>query len=151
MTGKRIARVFPRCTAATPNDEMAFTGPPPLLAFMAGALPAPDEVHISVTFTWDKTAAVELARQWLTVAPVKMGGPAFDWPIEEFTPGLYIKNGYTITSRGCPNKCPFCRVRKPLKELPIHGQVPEGWKAFYRNWSRREAVATNLKGIEVLT
>ena len=43
-------------------------------------------------------------------------------PSGEFTPGLYVKEGITITSRGCPNKCWFCSVwkREPkLIELPI--------------------------------
>lgn len=41
-----IARVFPRKTKATPDDELCFFGPPPLLN-----MPEVDEVHISVTFT----------------------------------------------------------------------------------------------------
>ena len=45
---------------------------------------------------------------------------------EEFTPGLYLKHGYTITSRGCPNKCWFCSVWKRdgnIRELAIK----DGW------------------------
>jgi len=41
---------------------------------------------------------------------------------EEFTPGLYLKPGYVITSRGCPNRCWFCSVPKregSIRELPI--------------------------------
>ena len=41
----KIARVFPRKTAATPDDPLAFFGLPPMLA-----LPEIDEVHVSVTF-----------------------------------------------------------------------------------------------------
>ena len=44
----KITRVFPRRTAATPEDPYAFTGPPP-----CGELPDISEVHISVTFTYD--------------------------------------------------------------------------------------------------
>ena len=36
-----IARVFPRRTSATPDDELAFIGDPPLF------LPGMDEVHVS--------------------------------------------------------------------------------------------------------
>ena len=50
----RLIRVFPRLTKATPRDELAYFGPPDLFA-------QADEVHVSVTFTWDKPAA-ELLR-----------------------------------------------------------------------------------------
>lgn len=70
----RIARVFPRRTSATPNDELVFFGPPPMLA-----LPEIDEVHVSVTFTYDKAKAEQLAKDWEWVGvPVKVGGPALD-------------------------------------------------------------------------
>ena len=39
---------------------------------------------------------------------------------EAFTPGLYLKQGYTITSRCCYNHCWFCSVSKhegALREL----------------------------------
>ena len=48
----RIARVFPRKTKATPDDELCFFGGPPMLD-----LPEIDRVEISVTFTYDKKAA----------------------------------------------------------------------------------------------
>ena len=57
---KRIARVFPRRTAATPTDSLVFINtPPPLLN-----MPEVDEVHVSCTFTWDLRSAEELAYQW---------------------------------------------------------------------------------------
>ncbi|GAH28238.1 unnamed protein product, partial [marine sediment metagenome] len=37
-----------------------------------------------------------------------------------FIPGRYVKEGVTITSRGCPNRCSFCMVKSPLKELKIY-------------------------------
>jgi len=126
----RIARVFPRRTAATPTDELAFVDtPPPLLC-----LPEIDEVHISVAFTWDMPRAEYLARQWEAVGvPVKMGGPAFNEPGGDFVPGRYLKPGYVITSRGCPNHCWFCAVPKreggALRELPI----TEGWNVLDDN------------------
>lgn len=112
-----IARVFPRKTAATPNDEYAFVGDVPLF------LP-PDitEVHISVTFAWDLPEAERLAYAWSRIAPTKIGGPATGQRGEEFVPGMYLKKGYVITSRGCNNNCWFCFVPKReglLRELPI--------------------------------
>lgn len=48
----RIIRVFPRRTHATPRDALAlaYCGPPDLFA-------EADEVHVSVTFSWDKPLA----------------------------------------------------------------------------------------------
>jgi hypothetical protein len=115
----RLARVFPRRTNATPTDELAFVGDPP---FYAQA----DEVHVSVTFTWDLPEAERLAKAWQQVAPVKIGGPATGMRGEDFEPGKYMKTGYVITSRGCRNKCWFCSVWKrdgTLRELPIK----DGW------------------------
>lgn len=116
----RIARVFPRRTKATPIDDLAFTGLPGLFP------PEVDEVHVSVTYTYDVERAYRLAHQWERVAPLKIGGPAFGEPSGEFIPGRYLKQGYVITSRGCPNRCWFCSVWKrerTLKELPI----TDGW------------------------
>lgn len=112
-----IARVFPRRTSATPNDEYAFIGDIPLFL--------PDditEVHVSVTFTWDLPEAERLVRAWSRVAPTKIGGPATGQRGEGFTPGMYLKPGYVMTSRGCNNNCWFCLVPKregKLRELPI--------------------------------
>ena len=66
-----IARVFPRRTKATPDDEYAFVGEPGL--FLP---PSINEVHVSVTFSWDLPEAERLARAWKRIAPVKIGGPA---------------------------------------------------------------------------
>lgn len=125
---KRIARVFPRRTAATPDDALAFCGPPPLLS-----LPEIDEVHISVAFTYDRATAESLAYQWEIVGvPVKVGGPAYDDPSDEFIPGRYLKKGYTITSRGCNNNCWFCMASRregKLRELDIK----DGWDILDNN------------------
>jgi radical SAM superfamily enzyme YgiQ (UPF0313 family) len=55
--------------------------------------------------------------------PVKMGGPAFNEQGGGFIPGMYLKKGYAITSRGCPNKCWFCSVWRregnEIRELEI--------------------------------
>jgi hypothetical protein len=108
----RLIRVFPRRTKATPDDALAYVGPPDLFA-------EADEVHISVTFTYDKPRAEELARAWQSVAPVTIGGVAYGDPGAEFVPGRYIKQGYTFTSRGCPRRCWFCSVwkRDPVPRL----------------------------------
>lgn len=114
----KIARVFPRRTNATPDNELAFTTPPPKI------LPDIDEVHVSVAFTYDIPKAEQLAESWQkTGLPVKMGGPAYNEVGGDFVPGLYMKKGYVITSRGCPNRCWFCSVPAregyALRELPV--------------------------------
>lgn len=124
-----IARVFPRRTVASPIDELAFFDMPPMLS-----LPEVSEIHVSVAFTWDIPCAEWLARQWEAVGvPVKMGGPAFNEPGGDFVPGMYLKAGYVITSRGCPNRCWFCAVPKreggQLRELPI----VNGWNVLDDN------------------
>lgn len=124
----RIARVFPRKTEATPDDLLAFVGYPP------DSAPEIDEIHISVAFTYDIPKAERLYKAWSEFGmPVKMGGPAFGEPGGEFTPGMYLKQGYTITSRGCNNKCWFCSVWRregPLRELPIKN----GWNILDDNF-----------------
>lgn len=125
----KIARVFPRRTNATPTDEMAFIGSPDLFSDSIEA----DEVHISVAFSWDLPAAEKLSKEWAKIAPVKIGGPATGQRGESFEPGMYIKKGYVITSRGCPNRCWFCSVWKregdTIRELPITA----GWNVLDDN------------------
>lgn len=121
----RLVRVFPRRTRATPTDDLVRLGPPTMFD-------EADEVHISVAFTWDKPTAEKLAKAWSKVAPTKVGGPAYGDPGGQFTPGKYLAHGYTITSRGCPNKCWFCHVwkRDPnLREL----DVKPGWNVLDDN------------------
>lgn len=113
----KIARIFPRRTKATPTDRLAFVDELP--GFF---IPDVDEIHVSVAFTYDLHRAKWLAKQWEHVAPVKIGGPAIGMPSGNFVPGLYLKLGYVITSRGCPNKCWFCSAWKregSVRELPI--------------------------------
>ena len=121
---KKIIRVFPTQTSATPIDPLSrIRDTPELFDYDAGI----DEVHISVTFTWDIPWAEWAAKQWEAVAPVKIGGPAYNEPGGDFIPGMYMKHGYVITSRGCPNRSWFCAVPKreggKLRELP----VTDGW------------------------
>lgn len=119
---KRILRVFPRWVKnATPVDDLAIVNRGPELFDFA------DEIHISVAFSFDLPRVEYLAKQWQFVAPVRIGGPATGERGEEFVPGMYLRKGYTITSRGCPNKCWFCSVWKrdgAVRELPIR----DGWK-----------------------
>jgi hypothetical protein len=121
----KLARVFPRRTRATPDDDMAFTEPPDMFT-------EADEVHVSVAFTWDVPRAEKLAHAWERVAPTRIGGPGAGIVGGDFAPGLYLKPGYTITSRGCPNRCWFCAAWKrdgPGRELPI---MP-GWNVLDDN------------------
>lgn len=114
---KKIIRVFPRKTRATPDDHMVRVANYPMIADEA------DEVHISVLFTEDIPLAERLAGMWKHVAPVKIGGPAYKDHGGDFVPGLYVKKGYVITSRGCPNNCWFCAAweneGRTVRELPI--------------------------------
>ena len=106
---KKILRVFARKTSMTPVDDMAFYDTPGLF------IPEHDEVHVVVTFTWDLERGEYLRQCWqdVTDKPVKIGGVAFDDPCTgDFVPGLYLKHGVTITSRGCVNACPWCFVAK---------------------------------------
>jgi hypothetical protein len=121
----RIIRVFPRRTRATPTDELAYVGAYNLFA-------EADEVHISVAFTWDLPEAERLEKEWRRVAKVMIGGPATGEKGGDFEPGIYVKKGYVITSRGCPNNCWFCSVPRQdgyIRELPIR----DGWNVLDDN------------------
>jgi hypothetical protein len=100
-----------------PNDPDAYFDEPDFFT------PKYEEAHISCTFTWDIEKAKELAKAWGNHAKViKVGGPAFETPADDFQAGLYLRQGVTITSRGCPNNCDFCLVPKregKIKTLPI--------------------------------
>ncbi len=122
----RIIRVFPRKTSATPDDDLVRIGTEP------GLFDEADEVHVSVTFTWDLPFAERLVKAWAYVAPVRIGGPATGEAGGEFVPGRYVKQGYVLTSRGCPNSCWFCSVPKregAIRELSIS----EGWNVLDDN------------------
>ncbi len=116
-----MIRVFARKTNWCPTDELAFFGKPPL-----GDLPDVP-VFVSCTFTWDIPWAFELYEEWSFLwrrkhSPVWVGGPAFKDTDGEFTPGQFLKHGITITSRGCPKRCPWCFVPNregPLRELAV--------------------------------
>ena len=117
-----VIRVFPRRTQATPTDQLAYFGNPPMFGTTGVT-----EILVSVTFSWDRDEGERLAYAWeATGFPVTLGGPAFDNPGGDFVPGRFLSLGNVITSRGCPNHCWFCSVPKregDVRELPI----TDGW------------------------
>ncbi len=116
-----MIRVFPRKTKWTPDDDMSFVGLPPLIK------PDTGKVKISVTFTWDIPLAYRLLREWkMYYNDVQIGGPAFGSYAGEFKPGLFVKKGVTITSRGCNRMCKWCLV--PERESNIRElKIKPGW------------------------
>lgn len=126
----QIIRVFPRKTTATPIDDMVRFDEPGL--FEPENV---DEVHVSVAFTYDLPKAEKLLKAWEKRFPgkCKIGGPAIGMAGGDFTPGMYLKTGYVITSRGCPNRCWFCSVWRregpEIRELPIFS----GWNILDDN------------------
>lgn len=108
----------------SPTDRDAYFGEPDLSTPRSENIwdSFYDEVHISVAFSWDIKKAHLLAEAWeLYAKKVKIGGPAINGESkDEFEPGMYLEKGAVITSRGCPNRCPWCFIDQPLKELKIN-------------------------------
>lgn len=118
-----MIRVFPRRTKWTPTDELAFVGDPPLFRPSDRKMP----VRVSVAFTWDMPEGARLARAWGGFYDdVQLGGPACGDPGGEFIPGQFLKEGCTITSRGCIKSCGFCLV--PTREGGLRElEIKAGW------------------------
>ena len=119
-----MIRVFARKTKWCPTDDLAFFDEPPLFE-----LPKMD-VYVSVTFTWDIKEGHRLLDAWRRSKRfpfVNIGGPALDrFPPGEFVPGRFIKEGVTITSRGCIRQCKWCFV--PEREGKIRTYpIQDGW------------------------
>lgn len=131
MSDKKIARAFPRKTKATPTDSLAFVGVPTKKLVDHTDC---DEVHVSVTWTYDIPKAEKIAEAWERKGvPVRIGGPAFGDRMGDFTPGRYIKDGYTFTSRGCPNRCWFCSVSDAAHGKIRELQIQDGWNILDDN------------------
>jgi len=123
----KVIRVFPKRTSLTPDDPLCFVGAPSLFC------PQADEVHVSVTFTWDIAEGQRLTGAWGNYYEVvRLGGPALGSPCNGFEPGQYIRRGVTFTTRGCNNHCPWCLV--PERE----GRLTE-----YRNFAPGNIVQDN--------
>ncbi len=118
-----LIRVFPHKTKWTPTDEWVFFGDPPLFRPTDRKIP----VRVSVSFTWHKREAERIAAAWTNYYDdVQIGGPAYEDPGGEFIPGMFLKEGCTITSRGCPKHCGWCVV--PMREGQIRElQIKPGW------------------------
>lgn len=120
MSERRVIRVFPRRTNASPTDALARFDLPTLWE------PPADEVRISVAFDCDREKAERMAGDWRHVGTVTVGGPAYGDPGGEFEPGMYLAHGYTITSRGCPNHCRRCLVPSREGSLRLL-TIKDGW------------------------
>lgn len=115
---KRIIRVFPRRTAATPDDELVRIADTPSMFDEA------DEVHISVAFTWDIPHAEWLAGQWSAVAPT-----------------LTCATGLQRTRRGLrAGFMPFAMLYRDQK-----GDYDKTWRRFQREWANHTIVSVNCK------
>jgi hypothetical protein len=124
LSNEQLIRVFPYRTAYTPNDPFAFIGHPPFQEFRPTNRKLP--VRISVCFKWWRRDAEAMMRSWSQYYDdVKIGGPAYGDLGDEFVPGRFLKEGCTITSRGCVKHCGWCPEKdRPLRQLyPIH----PGW------------------------
>ena len=121
-TNEKTIRVFPVKTKWTPDDDLVFIGDPPLFRPMED-LP----VFISCTFTWHINECERLFQGWSKYySDVRLGGPAFDDPGDEFEPGLFVKQGIIHTSRGCSKNCDWCLV--PGREGNIRElEIKDGW------------------------
>lgn len=142
----KTIRIFPERNSYTPDDPYVFIGMPQLI------IPEHDEVHICCTFTWDRKYCEELAFQWegITNKPVKLGGVAFNSPVEGFQQGMYIKKNIIFTTRGCNNNCSFCVVPKnegKLVELPIcQGNIIQDNNFLQASRAHKDKVFDMLRG-----
>jgi hypothetical protein len=121
-----IIRVFADRNKWTPDDDMVFIGDLPLEPFRPGTPDTP--VMVSVTFTWWRRRAEQIADSWRThYRNVQIGGPAYDHPGGEFIPGMFLKHGCTITTRGCPKKCGWCKVPFSEGSQRLLKTIQPGW------------------------
>lgn len=117
-------RVFPERNKWTPDDDLAFVGDLPLFHPADRDIP----VKVSVTFTWHRKRAEQVAESWRGYyRDVEIGGPAYESPADEFTPGMFLKRGCTITTRGCPKKCGWCSVPYREGDQRLLRMIQPGW------------------------
>lgn len=70
-----------------------------------------DQVHISITFTWDREESRRLFDAYRSYyTDIRIGGPAFKSKCDNFSAGRYVKPGVTFTTRGCNFDCKWCMV-----------------------------------------
>ncbi len=84
-------------------------------------------LYISVPFTWLMDEARQLAAAHKGCAII--GGPGTMAPSEcpGFEPILFHNPAATFTTRGCPNRCPFCavpRLEGDFREIPDFRPAP---------------------------
>ena len=127
-----ILRVFMVRTELTPTDRLVRIGHPLPLVDTEHY----DEIHVSVLYTWHRDEAAEVAKAWAPFGPVKIGGPGMGERGEGFASGMYVKSGATITSRGCPNRCWFCRVPQREGRAVRELAVRDGWNVLDDNLLR---------------
>jgi len=127
----KILRIFPKRNKATPDDELVRIGFP----VEGDNIPSVDEIHVSVTFTYDKEKAEAMAEVWSKAMriPTKIGGPAYDDPGGEFEPGKYLAKGNIITSRGCPRSCWFCMAAAREGHVMRELEIKDGWNVHDSN------------------
>jgi len=94
----RNIRVFVDRTSYTPNDEYAFIGFPPLPAF----IPEHNEVHISCSFSWEKSQAEYLKYQWEV---------ATDKPVKDRRPCVWITSNRLYSGNVLKAKYHFYNTR----------------------------------------
>ncbi len=139
-----LARVFPTRTSMSPTDRDAYFGLPSSYQKQHYG-----EVHISVTFTKDIDKVPLLKDEWTKYGKVKIGGPAYNNRGGEFVPGMYLRKGVVITSRGCPRSCTWCLVPRRegrIRELPItEGHIIQDNNLLACSRTHQEKVFAMLK------
>lgn len=120
-------RVFPRRTRATPCDDAVRIGEPGLFDSDV------ERVRVSATFTWDLPEAERISRLWAERGPTELGGPAVGTVGGAFTPGEFLRHGYVITSRGCPECCWFCGAWRRDGAVPRELPICDGWNVLDDN------------------
>ena len=117
-------------------------------------------IYISAIFTWDLPEVVRIANFYKESYRVEIGGPAPslmpEWVREntgvsphvgldarfEHQPGDY---DYTLTSRGCPHRCPYCAVKilEPVQEeyedYPVASIIGDN-NILATSWAHQERV-----------